>query len=160
MINVELFKIVFNKLKEKSLTISSIESFTGGLYASTFTSIPGVSSVFKGSVVTYWTEVKENLVGVNKEIIDKYTVVSSEVAYEMSEKGNLLLNSDITISFTGNAGPTVCKGDKPVGLFYIGITYKKKTETYEFYLKDLSRQELREKALDLANELLIKILEK
>lgn len=160
MIDIELFNNVFNRLKEKNLTISSIESFTGGLYSSTFTSIPGVSSVFKGAIVTYWTEIKEDVLLISKDIIDKYTVVSGEVAYEMAEKGNKILKSDITISFTGNAGPSVCDGDKPVGLFYIGINYLNKINTYEFYLKDKSRQEIREQALNLANKILLEILEK
>ena len=85
------------KLKELQLTIGSIESMTGGLFASNITSVPGASKVFKGSVVSYSALIKESVVGVKKETIDKYGVVSSNVAYEMAEKGRKLLDVDIFV---------------------------------------------------------------
>ena len=99
-----------NILKEKKLTIGSVESLTGGLFASSLASIPGVSSVFKGALVTYAIEIKENVCHVPCEIIDQYGVVSSECAYEMAKHGAQVLNTDVTISFTGNAGP-LCLDD-------------------------------------------------
>ena len=80
-----------NILKEKKLTIGSVESLTGGLFASSLASIPGVSSVFKGALVTYAIEIKENVCHVPCEIIDKYGVVSSECAYEMAKHGAQVL---------------------------------------------------------------------
>ena len=93
-------------LKAKHLTIGSIESMTGGLFASSITSVPGASKVFKGSVVSYSPLIKENVVGVKKETIETFGVVSKEVAYEMASKGKKLLDVDICVSITGNAGPT------------------------------------------------------
>lgn len=128
-------KELLNLLKNKNLTLGSIESMTGGLFASDFCSNSGASSVFKGSVVTYTREIKEQVVGVRKETIDRYGVVSKEVANEMAEKGQKLLNVDVAISVTGNAGPTCEPGGQPVGSVYISIFYNKK-----LYSKHLSLQ--------------------
>ena len=66
---------IFKKLEQKGLTFGSIESMTGGLFATTITNVSGASKVYKGSIITYTSEEKINIVGVNKETIDKETVV-------------------------------------------------------------------------------------
>ena len=126
---------IFKKLEEKGLTFGSIESMTGGLFATTITNVSGASKVYKGSVITYTSEEKINIVGVNKETIDKETVVSSKVAQEMAMNGQKLLNVDICLSITGNAGPTVEKGNKQVGEAYIGICFKGVTAVASFLFK-------------------------
>ena len=126
---------IFNKLEEKGLTFGSIESMTGGLFATTITNVSGASKVYKGSIITYTSEEKINIVGVNKETIDKETVVSSKVAQEMAMNGQKLLNVDICLSITGNAGPTVEKGNKQVGEAYIGICFKGVTAVASFLFK-------------------------
>lgn len=118
----ELLKL----LKEKHLTLGSVESMTGGMFASCFTSIPGASYVYKGSLITYCIEEKIKLAGVKKEIIDKYSVVSEEVSKEMAKGGKNVLDVDICVSVTGNAGPTSDIGGKPVGEVHIAIAYKNK----------------------------------
>lgn len=115
---------LYNLLLENKLTLGSVESMTAGLFAAEFTNVPGASKVFKGSVVSYSCLVKENVVGVKKETIDKFGVVSAEVAKEMAEKGRKLLDVDVCVSVTGNAGPTAEPGDKPVGCFYIAVATK------------------------------------
>ncbi len=132
--------------KTKGLTLGSVESMTGGLFAAKFTAIPGSSKVFKGSVVTYATEEKINVVGVKKETVDKYSVVSEEVAKEMAEKGRELLNVDVCVSVTGNAGPTCEPGGKPVGCFYIGVATKHGVEVKAF-LQGKKRNSIRNKAV-------------
>ena len=126
---------IFKKLEEKGLTFGSIESMTGGLFATTITNVSGASKVYKGSIITYTSEEKINIVGVNKETIDKETVVSSKVAQEMAMNGKKLLNVDICLSITGNAGPTVEKGNKQVGEAYIGICFKGVTAVASFLFK-------------------------
>ena len=116
---------LFKAYKEKGLTLGSVESMTGGLFSAKFTEIPGVSAVFKGGIVTYSCEEKINLVGVKKETIEKFGVVSEEVAKEMAELGRKVLNVDVCVSVTGNAGPTCEPGGKPAGCFYVGIASKK-----------------------------------
>lgn len=118
---------LYNALLEKKLTLGSVESMTAGLFASEFTNVPGASKVFKGSIVSYSCLVKENVVGVKKETIEKFGVVSEEVAIEMAEKGRKLLDVDVCVSVTGNAGPTAEPGDKPVGCFYIAVATKNGT---------------------------------
>ena len=135
-----------NKLKELQLTIGSIESMTGGLFASNITSVPGASKVFKGSVVSYSALIKESVVGVKKETIDKFGVVSSEVAYEMAEKGRKLLDVDICVSVTGNAGPTAEPGEEGVGVVYLGISSKEGTRTIRKQFNG-NREEIRQQTL-------------
>ena len=127
---------------EKNLTLSCAESLTGGLFAHTITSIPGVSKLFKGGVVTYWNEVKVNVISVSKETVDEYGVVSSECASEMARGVKNLFNTDVAISFTGNAGPTSMEG-KPVGLVYIGVIIKETVFTFE-YMFEGDRNQIRE----------------
>ena len=117
-------KKLLQELAEKGLTLGSVESMTGGLFAGEFTSVPGSSKVFKGSVVTYASEIKERVVGVQAETINKFGVVSEEVAYEMADCGRKLLNVDVCVSVTGNAGPTCEPGGKPAGFYCIAVATK------------------------------------
>ena len=133
-------------LKEKELTIGSIESMTGGLFASTITSVPGASKVYKGSVVSYSPLIKENVVHVNKETISKFGVVSKEVALEMANKGRELLDVDICVSVTGNAGPTTEPGQAGVGVVYIGISCKDGTRVIKKVFEG-ERNKIREDTL-------------
>lgn len=113
--------IVGRLLKQKGKTISTAESCTGGKIAQLFTSVEGASAYFKGSIIPYETQMKTKLLAVSASNIEKYSVVSSEVAKEMAQNCKQLFNSDYAIATTGNAGPT--KGDSPaeVGTVFIGI---------------------------------------
>ncbi len=153
MINEELV----NLLISKNITISSIESFTGGLAASKIVEIPGSSKTLLGSLVSYSTLVKEDVLKVKKDIIDKYTVVSKECLIEMLKKGKNMFNSDITIAFTGNAGPSSIE-DTTLGLCFMGIYYQNKLYLYKKEYKNYSRNEIRNKAVDFIFEEIIKLL--
>ena len=115
MINLEKAKKVLSSLEKRGLTLGSVESLTAGLFASTICSVPGASKVFKGSFVTYATSMKTDFLNINKAFINKYGVVSKEVAREMAIIGRHGLEVDVCVSFTGNAGPTKEKGKAPVG---------------------------------------------
>ena len=151
-------KKLLQEYKEKGLTLGSVESMTGGLFSAKFTEIPGSSVVFKGGIVTYSAEEKISIVGVKKETIEKFGVVSEQVAIEMAELGRKLLNVDVCVSVTGNAGPTTEPGGKPVGCFYVGVSSKNGTFAKE-YLQPLKRNEVRNSAVlamrDLAHLKLI-----
>ena len=124
-----------NKLfREHGLTLGSVESFTGGLFAKEITSVPGASHFYKGGLVTYATEEKNRLLDIPYEDIDQYGVVSEQIAEAMAKRGQQLLNVDVCISFTGNAGPEAMEG-KPVGEIYIGVAYLDKVEVFPFLLK-------------------------
>ena len=137
---------LLQEYKEKGLTLGSVESMTGGLFSAKFTEIPGSSAVFKGSIVAYSAEEKINIVGVKKETIDKYGVVSEQVAIEMAELGRKLLNVDVCVSVTGNAGPTTEPGGKPVGCFFVGVSSKDGTFVKECNVPQ-KRNEVRNSAV-------------
>lgn len=142
-------------LKKYHLTIGTVESFTGGLFAHQLTEISGVSQFYKGSLIVYSNELKHTLLKIPNELIEKYGVVSEQVALKMAENGQKELHTDIAISFTGNAGPIPME-NKPVGLVYIAIAYKEKKicETIQFLEED-SRSNIKEKSIKFAKEKLI-----
>ncbi|MDQ0198633.1 competence/damage-inducible protein A [Neobacillus ginsengisoli] len=121
--NTSLMKELTKCLKNKNLTLAAAESLTGGLFQEELTGIPGASSVLKGGVVCYSPEVKQQVLGVKQETIEKYGVVSEQCAIELAENAAGLISTDIGISFTGVAGPDELEG-KPVGTVYIGIAIK------------------------------------
>lgn len=124
---------IVNLLKEKKLTISCAESLTGGLFASLITNVSGASNVFKGGIVSYTNEIKQNVLKVNETTLSSVGAVSKDCCYEMANNVRSIFNTDLGVSFTGNAGPTASE-NKPVGLVYIGISYLDKTDVYELNL--------------------------
>ena len=120
-------------LIERNISISSVESFTVGGFANMIGSISGISAVYRGSLVSYQTRIKRDVLHIDEKVIDKFGVVSTEVAGLMAIQGQKMFESDICISFTGNAGPLAMEG-KPVGLIYIGIAYQEKIHTFCFQL--------------------------
>ena len=137
---------------EDQRTLGSVESFTGGLFASTVTKVPGASNYYKGGLVTYWTEEKERLLGILHEYVEKYGVVSKEIAERMAMHGLDVLNVDVCVSFTGNAGPTAMEG-KPVGEIHIGIAIEKDVKVYSYHLKG-TREQIQQEAVQIAIDLL------
>lgn len=133
-------------LRRQELTISCAESLTGGLFASSICEIPGVSKIFKGGVVTYWNEIKNRVLDVPKKVIEECGVVSADCASYMAKGVKNLYKTDISISFTGNAGPDVMEG-KPVGLVYIGLCYKDTTYVFEYYFEG-TRNDIRRKCVE------------
>jgi nicotinamide-nucleotide amidase len=119
-------------LKDNKLTVSTAESLTGGKIASTIVSVSGASSYFKGSMVVYSKELKEELLGVSSETIETYSVVSEQVAIEMAKKAREKMKSDFAIAVTGNAGPTTDQTDKSVGVVYIAVASSGGVECQEF----------------------------
>ncbi len=137
--------VVGRLLKQKGKTISTAESCTGGKIAHLFTSVEGASAYFKGSIIPYETQMKTKLLTVSTSNIEKYSVVSSEVAKEMAQNCKQLFNSDYAIATTGNAGPT--KGDSPaeVGTVFIGIATPNGV-----FVEEFNFGQPREKVLDRA----------
>jgi nicotinamide-nucleotide amidase len=114
-------------LKAHKLTLGAVESATGGLISSLITDVPGSSDYYPGSITSYSNEIKMKLVGVKNETLEKYGAVSSQVAQEMAEGGRKALGVDICIVDTGIAGPGGATRNKPVGLFFLGLSHKKGT---------------------------------
>ncbi len=121
-------RFLIKKLTKKKLTISFAESCTGGLLASSITSISGASKVFNLGLVTYSNQSKIRVLKVNKKIITKYGAVSHECCSAMVNNLSKISKANINISITGIAGPKGGTKQKPVGLVFIGI--KKGNKTY------------------------------
>lgn len=158
MLDNEKARRVLKALESKGLTLGSVESITGGLFASTIVSVPGASKVFKGAIVTYCNEEKINLIGVEAKSIRDYGVVSQKVANEMAKGGKKKLNVDVCVSFTGNAGPSSEPGMAPVGRVNMTIAtpWGRMQMQQDF---TLTREEIREASVDMMLDQLIAIFE-
>ena len=114
-------KYLVKKLQKKKFKISFAESCTGGLLATTLTSISGASKIFDLGLVTYSNDAKINILKVNKKVIQNYGAVSPECCEAMVKCLSKISNAKINVSITGIAGPKGGTKTKPVGLVYIGI---------------------------------------
>ena len=119
-------------LKEKNTTIATAESCTGGKIAQLLTSVPGASGYFKGSIVSYATEVKINVLGISEALITEHSVVSKEVASAMALSVQQIMQTDYAIATTGNAGPTKGDADVEVGTVCIALATPKGVIVEEF----------------------------
>jgi len=146
-------------LTRKKFTLATAESCTGGNIAKLITAIPGSSAYFIGSIVSYNERIKTEFLHVKKEIIDKYSVVSAEVAKEMAVNIKSIYKTDFAIATTGNAGPTTDKTDKSVGVVFIAIATPGKTIVKEYNFGQ-PREKVIEKASIKALELLLLELNK
>lgn len=150
-------KLIANKLTSNNLTISFAESFTGGKISDTLVSVAGASSFFKGSLVCYSTASKVNNLNVDKDLIDKYSVVSKEVVESMALNVKKMFNSDYSLATTGNAGPTKGDSNKEIGTVYIGIATPEKVFSFEFNFGN-SRERVTGKSVNKSLELILKEL--
>ena len=144
---------VVKLLSKKKLNISFAESCTGGLLASSITSISGSSKIFTLGLITYSNQAKINILKVPKKTIKKYGAVSYETCLSMVKNLNKISKTNISVSITGVAGPSGGTKQKPVGLVYVGIKKANKilVNKYLFKVKkrSLIRRESVKKALSL-----------
>jgi nicotinamide-nucleotide amidase len=157
--DILLPQVAGDLLKNRLFTISTAESCTGGYLAHLLTSIAGSSAYFMGSVISYDTQIKINTLGVNSDDIEKYSVVSEQVAVQMAEGVRKLLNTDIALSTTGVAGPEGGDEKNPVGTVWIGYADKEKSFAVRYiFEKDRIRniQRAALMALDILRKELIK----
>lgn len=135
----ELAQVVADRLMEQGLTLSSAESCTGGMFASTMTDIPGISQCFDRGLVTYSNQAKMEELGVSAGTLEKFGAVSEETALEMVEGLKRVSDSDVCISVTGIAGPGGGSEEKPVGLVYIGFSYGDKKICKKIQMRNVNR---------------------
>ena len=141
------FKIVKLIIKKK-LTVSFAESCTGGLLASSITSISGSSKVFNMGLVTYSNNAKVKLLQVPKKTITKYGAVSYETCISMVKSLSKISKSNISISITGIAGPNGGTKEKPVGLVYIGLKKGSKIIIRKNLFKNKKRISIQKKTVN------------
>ena len=120
MVNDLAFELI-QKLGQRHLTISVAESLTGGLVAASLTQIPGASAVFKGGIIAYRDETKEQVLKVDAALITKFTSISEPVAQSMATNIREIMNTDIGIATTGVAGPDKSEGFAP-GIVFVAIS--------------------------------------
>lgn len=122
-------------LSRHGKTVSCAESCTGGMISSLFTSVPGSSEYFLGSVTSYANSVKQNVLGVPASIISSHGAVSSECVAAMAEGVRRITGSDFSVATSGIAGPGGGSEEKPVGLVWIGVSSQMGTETFRMVFK-------------------------
>jgi len=152
-----LAKTVVDLLIKLKKTVSTAESVTGGMIASSIVDIAGASSVLHEGIVTYSIQSKCKRLGLNPHFIDEHGVVSKQVAQAMAE-GLRKNGSDIAVSITGFAGPTAEEG-LPVGLCYIGISTDREVSVYQNVFAG-DRNSIRAQATNMALFLIYKTLTK
>lgn len=150
--------VVAKLLCDKKLTISTAESCTGGLVASSLIEYPGISDIFMEGAVTYSNEAKMRRLGVKKETLDKYGAVSRETAEEMAIGIAREAKTNIGLSTTGIAGPGGGTLEKPIGLVYIGIYINGKTKVERLELSGTRDKVRRRATLNALNILRKEIL--
>lgn len=114
-------KSVIDTLRHQNRKLTTAESCTGGLVAAAITAVPGSSDVFFGGFVTYSNDAKEQMIGVDAELIKHHGAVSAAVAHAMAECAISTTGADLAVSITGIAGPGGGSPHKPVGLVYIAV---------------------------------------
>ncbi|MGN0334904.1 MAG: competence/damage-inducible protein A [Lachnospiraceae bacterium] len=150
---VTLEEAVVELLKEEKLTLTTVESCTGGLLSGRIVNVPGASDVLKQGLVTYSNKAKKKLIGVKKLTLREHGAVSEHTAVEMVKGGTLLTGSDVCVSVTGIAGPDGGTEEKPVGLVYIACGIKGNIQVRKYQFTG-NRQKIREHAVVSALTLL------
>ena len=145
-------------LLKNRITISAMESLTGGLFTAKLSEYSGVSTILKGSLVTYTDEIKISLGRIDETIIKKHGAISKQTAQAMALNCQKLFDSRIAVSFTGNAGP-LAHENKPVGQVFTAIVYDHELFEFEDYLKG-SRFKIRNDIINLTVDRLLAILGK
>ena len=150
-------KSLIKILTKKKLKISFAESCTGGLLASTITSISGASKIFNLGFVTYSNQAKIKILRINKNIIRKYGAVSHECCVAMVKNLSRISKANINVSITGIAGPKGGSKKKPVGLVYIGVKKDNKILINKYLFKSKKRSSIQKATVKKAVDLIFRI---
>jgi nicotinamide-nucleotide amidase len=145
---MKIEKMIGDRLREKSWTLSTAESCTGGLISDRITDVSGSSGYFEGGIVSYSIKAKAKHLGIPIKYVEQYGAVSPQVAKRMAEGVRKAFRTTIGLSTTGVAGPTGGTLKTPVGTVYIGIAFGKKTYVKRGDLKG-SRRRIKEEAAEI-----------
>jgi nicotinamide-nucleotide amidase len=155
--DISIEKAVLDFMKERDLTLSVAESCTGGLLAHMITQHPGCSAVFLGGAVSYSNELKQLMLGVNSQTLDKYGAVSEETVREMAAGAIRTYGSDYSIAVSGIAGPDGGTPEKPVGTVWIAVANTEKVIARKFQFGSRRAQNIERSAIS-ALAMLFKLL--
>jgi nicotinamide-nucleotide amidase len=131
--DIPLEQLIGQALLKKKATLSLAESCTGGMVGHYITQVPGSSRYFKGSIICYQNEIKEHLLGVPKETIDEFGVISQQTAIAMAEQARKVMNADYSFSVTGLLSPSDEEERVPVGTVWMAVSSADKTFSKEFH---------------------------
>ena len=155
----ELASSIVEHARVQGRTVGTAESLTGGLIAGALTSVPGSSSVVKGSVVSYVDEVKHAVLGVEERVLETDGAVSRRCAEQMAQGAREQLGVNLAVAVTGIAGPTGAEPGKPVGTVWMGLASDRGVKSFEFHFQG-DRDEVREQTVAAAlSALLAKLKE-
>lgn len=144
-------------LTKKKFKISFVESCTGGLLASSITSISGASKIFNLGLITYSNQTKIEILKINKDIIRKYGAVSHECCFAMVNNLSKISKANINVSITGIAGPKGGTKQKPIGLVYIGVKKGNKTQIDKCLFKNKKRSSIQKATVRRALNLVLRV---
>ena len=150
-------KSLVKLLIKKKLKLSFAESCTGGLLASSITSISGASKIFNLGLITYSNQAKIRILKVNKNIIRNYGAVSHQCCLAMVNSLSKMSKAHINVSITGIAGPKGGSKQKPVGLVYIGIKKGKKVMINRCLFKSKKRSSIQKATVKKTLDLILRI---
>ena len=136
------------------MTLVTAESLTGGGIGAAITSVSGASAVYKGGVISYTNQVKEEILGVPGEILERYGAVSAWTAGYMASGVRKLLRADAAVSVTGLAGPGGDENGNPVGTVFIGYEDASRAEVRQFRFEG-TREEVRQQTIHAALKLIL-----
>ena len=151
-------KPLVKKLIKKNLKISFAESCTGGMLASSITSISGASKIFNLGLITYSNQAKIKFLKINKKIINKYGTVSHECCYPMVNNLSNISKANINISVIGIAGPKGGTKQKPIGLVYIGVKKWSKIQIFKCLFKSKKRSSIQKSTVIKALNLVLRLV--
>ena len=160
MINTQLFeaaKLTVALLKKRKLKIATAESCTGGMVSSFITSVSGVSEVFEMGITSYSCRIKNEILGVENEVLQNYGAISELTAKQMAENIRKISGADIGVSVTGAAGPDGSEGHNS-GFVFIGLSFGDKTTVKQLDIEPKSRNFVREQAVLQLFQLIINFL--
>ena len=135
-------------------TLVTAESCTGGMIGQQLTGVPGSSAVYKGGVISYWSVIKQNVLGVLEADLAQYGPVSEPVAMQMAVGVRKLLNADVAVSVTGLAGPDGDEFGRPVGTVFVGYCDEKNALVKEYHFSG-DREAVRKQAAEAALMLIL-----
>ena len=135
-------------------TLSTAESCTGGMIGEMLTAVPGSSRVYKGGIISYWSEVKQNLLGVDAALLETKGPVSEPVAAAMAQGARRVLGTDVAVSVTGLAGPDADAFGYPVGTVFVGYADEQQSVVKEFHFSG-HREAVRRQAAEAALQLIL-----
>lgn len=149
----DLAREAITALKARGLTVCTCESLTGGMICAALVDVPGASKVVRGGLITYQTDTKPLLAGVDAALIEAKGVVSAEVAAAMAEGARKRLQADVAVSATGMASPGE-PHEPPAGTVFVGVASAKGKRVIPLQLSG-TRAEIRQKTVKAAIEAII-----